>query len=539
MEYSKILDVTQVSRLKSFKGGTVDDSVFGVSHHNSVFQMPVTHRKSTSPLIKPPNGHSQGNIIDQLTQFNNNYSRLFYAHSKNFHNLFIETVFKNPIMGKFKVLRNFVDDGNASNNLKENSTGVRSAGNYRLFGRGDTDNSINNSILSRYRSIEKKVQERKDNGGRIKKSDIDEAKVKLVDIEKKMLKPNFNNKKIIEKMQEINRKVKLFDSIASKINYGEIDKKDFEKMKQEIKDLEKDMTRVEAMTQKKYASKSPLRNRRIFQSSCHATPNKTNYILPPPGGSGGVSIMSRFNSKRPSMKVPRINTERVKAKPIEGYNTAQVVKMILNSNRSSKRRKGRPEFQSFEEKSSPFVLKKNKSELFKSAIVEVSPITEKTNEFASPRPHIDLKKELGDICKDINLSTKAVSNVTDKLEKSLISSDDSTRIIFKHHTDLVSKTSMGSLERSMIISHIEFGANTPRGSETDGTGTRYSERWRSKRRTDDFGSFNEYSLIEVKRKDETDDEFNDDRSSYTMISEFRKGVWDDSVQFFGEFDNKR
>lgn len=133
MDYTKILDVTQFSKLRSVTKSAVDDSLFlNEPQNNSLLLGSATNRITSSPIIHNP--VLQSNIIDQLKNFNKNYTRSFYAHSKHFHCLFVDTVFACPIMAKYRVLKHLVKermDREGSNS--KSFGGIKSTGNMKFL----------------------------------------------------------------------------------------------------------------------------------------------------------------------------------------------------------------------------------------------------------------------------------------------------------------------------------------------------------------------------------------------------------------------
>lgn len=540
MEYSKILDVTQLSRLKSTNKSLVDDSLFAGENNNSLFLGPITNRFLASPIPQKSQNTTQFNIIDQLNNFNINYNRIFYAHSKHFHNLFIDAVFNNPIMAKYRVIR-YNLEGKEEENLekkrKESSYSsskailrkklqMKSTENLKQFNRTDTDFSKNSgSILSRYKSrdIFESIK--------VEKSDIDDIKMKLVGIEKKMFKSDFGDKLINERLQELNRKIKLIDSIASKISYSEVELKDFNKIREDLEMLEKEIdlrlksSKIKQKKKKKKScSKSPKREK-LNKISNRSTPNKGKVITPPPGGS--ISIIDNYNKKRRenktngiSIPILKLRTEKIKKKIFDSPITPELGKSILKSDRNNDNdKKSKIKREEGNLSNSLYIGNLSKSGPFgRSNQKNFDIIPEKSNEFASPRPHNDIKSDLENITKDLVQSPKEVSEVTEKLEISL-KSEDSPNLIFKHHTD---NDSSGSdiddiiSRKSTSLSHEELNEDKREEEKIE------------------FGSLAGCSYIDEGTNRESGF---DDESVGGMMSDFRgvqysEIVWEQGLKFF-------
>ena len=111
MEYSKILDVTQMSRLKSQNkttGGNthnLDDSIF-TSPHSIGYSQVLGSRMNT-----PPPRKNQNQLLDEIKRFNNSCKINPAAVSNAFAKKFINTIFSCPLMSEYRMLKSLIGNG--------------------------------------------------------------------------------------------------------------------------------------------------------------------------------------------------------------------------------------------------------------------------------------------------------------------------------------------------------------------------------------------------------------------------------------------
>lgn len=321
------------------------------------------------------------------------------------------------------------------------------------------------------------------------------------------------------------------------MNYGEVEYKEFEKLKRDIEQLEKIIEEKSKTSVKKYSSnsKSPKRKRKRIYGAGLGTPGKSGLMIPPPGGS--VSIIENYNKKRGSLNIPRLRTDKIKNKILNSPITPELGQKILASDRN----KRTIEKLSLKEKeednlsNSLYITNFSQREIFKSGPQEIDPIPEKSNEYASPRPHFDLQDDLKGICKELEQSVEKVSDLTEKLENSL-TSKKSVKLVFMHHTDKNSTQSSDSSRKSEVLSNTEFEVKTPRGSEKSENKEEIIEKSGIIEEEKNYGECDSLAGCSYIGESGINEGFDDEKSEYTMISEFAKiqnsdVLWEESMKF--------